>query len=263
MLQTFREFNHFARTVALLGMTGLVGTGMYLGYRTFHARDVAEQELREKEKQISEQAGQIKELQTDVESKRKQIEQLDTSLRLLKTDHRVARIVVSDQRPAQNRAMLATTFQFFEIDDAGRALEEPRTYTIDGDRLYVDAYVVKFDDRFVEQGDPLRGTSIFLFKRLWGEYQNPTDGYVLDRVRARPVGYSDGHEMSDFEKRIWNNFWDLANDPERLAAAGIRSAHGEAPSMRLKKGMSYRLNLRASGGLSFEPETQPEVKAAL
>ena len=35
---------------------------------------------------------------------------------------------------------------------------------------------------------------------------------------------------------------------------GIRAAHGDAPSMKVKKGHSYRVLLRASGGLSIEPE---------
>jgi hypothetical protein len=59
--------------------------------------------------------------------------------------------------------------------------------------------------------------------------------------------------MSDFEQRIWSDFWSIANDPQRAAGLGIRAAHGEAVSMKVATGRSYRLELRASGGLSIVP----------
>ncbi|MBI4231583.1 MAG: hypothetical protein HY608_12175, partial [Planctomycetes bacterium] len=61
-----------------------------------------------------------------------------------------------------------TLVAFREIGEGGAALPE-RTFEIDGDVVYVDALVVKFDDALVEAGDPLRGKSIHLFRRLFGE----------------------------------------------------------------------------------------------
>jgi hypothetical protein len=59
--------------------------------------------------------------------------------------------------------------------------------------------------------------------------------------------------MSDFEKQIWDDFWNIANDPQRAQQLGIRAAHGEAVSVQLRPGKTYRLQLRASGGLTITP----------
>jgi len=40
---------------------------------------------------------------------------------------------------------------------------------------------------------------------------------------------------------------------------GIRAAHGEAPSIQLRKDKVYELTLRASGGLSILPKDPPAV----
>jgi hypothetical protein len=63
--------------------------------------------------------------------------------------------------------------------------------------------------------------------------------------------------MSDFEKQIWSEFWTIANDEKRAREMGIRALHGEAPSMKLQKGKSYRILLRASDGVSITPDTGP------
>ena len=59
--------------------------------------------------------------------------------------------------------------------------------------------------------------------------------------------------MSDFEKEIWKDFWEFANDPRRAAEMGIRAANGEAVSVKVREGMKYSLELRASGGMSISP----------
>jgi hypothetical protein len=93
-----------------------------------------------------------------------------------------------------------------------------------------------------------------LFRRIFGEHQKPNEGYVLDTVGTRPQAYGSGTEMSDFERRIWDEFWTIANDEARARALGIRAAHGEAPSMKVRKGKSYKVLLRASDGLSIVPD---------
>ncbi len=272
MLKTISALAALFRAVAALAFVALLGYGGWTGYRHFFERDLA---LRERDSRLRAQAAELKvksakisELEEDVAAKRRQIERLETAVRLLKVDRRVAQIVVLEQGPvedaqAANEAAddsprpLRTRFNFVEVDDEGRPLEEPREYTIDGDVIYVDAWVAKFADEHVEAGDPLRATSVCLFRRLFGEFQEPNDGFVLDAIGSRPAAYSRGAEMSDLEREIWDNFWQYANDPARAKAAGVRAAHGEAPSVKLQPGKLYRLELRASGGLSIVPEDLP------
>ncbi len=63
--------------------------------------------------------------------------------------------------------------------------------------------------------------------------------------------------MSPLERDIWANFWEYANSPNKARQAGVRAVHGEAPSIRLQPGRKYKVELRASGGLSIVPEEVP------
>ena len=154
---------------------------------------------------------------------------------------------------------LKTRFKFVEVDENGEPLGEAREFEIEGEHLYVDAWVVKFSDQLVETGDPLGATSLCLFRRMFGEHQKPSEGFEVDVPFERPGVYGGDEELTSFERDLWDNFWDLANDPEKAKELGVRAAHGEAPSMQLRKNHVYRLTLRASGGLSFETEKLPSV----
>ena len=77
---------------------------------------------------------------------------------------------------------LATKFTFQEIGADNRPLGDPRTFTVRGDIVYFDAWVVKYEDRLVESGDPLRSMSICLFRRIFGESQEP--GTVSSSTRS-------------------------------------------------------------------------------
>ena len=138
-------------------------------------------------------------------------------------------------------------------------MTEPRTLTVKGDLVYVDYWVVKFSDESVEAGDPLRGTSICLFRRIFGEHQNPVDGYVLDAVGSRPVGYGSGREPTEFETEIWVQFWELANNPKLAKAHGVRAAHGQAVSMKLQPGKYYVLEQRLTGDMTIRAVDVPAV----
>ena len=98
-----------------------------------------------------------------------------------------------------------------------------------------------------------------------GEHQKPAEGMPLDPVGARPAAYRAEYEMSAEEQEIWGNFWEIANSPELAEKAGVRAAHGEAPYMQLKPNKTYRIELRASGGLTIVPEKDqpPSIKRAI
>ena len=128
--------------------------------------------------------------------------------------------------------------------------------------MYFDAWVVKYEDRLVEAGDPLRSMSICLFRRIFGEAQEPRNGFVLDAVGSTPTVYRMGRTMTDAERDIWSRFWDYANNPAIAGKAGIRAAHGEAPSIKLMPGKRYRISLRAIAGLEIVTEEPPGREAS-
>jgi hypothetical protein len=124
----------------------------------------------------------------------------------------------------------------------------------------VDALVVQFDRKLVEEGDGLKGKSLLFFRRLFGDRQKPIDGTPLYREAAPPEageGIPDRLRVdpvpSEFERGIWTRFWTLANDPSRAAAEGIRVAQGEAVHTRAVRGQVYKVTLSAGHGLSLVP----------
>ena len=53
--------------------------------------------------------------------------------------------------------------------------------------------------------------------------------------------------------KIWTDFWLIANDKQRAADLGIRAAHGSPVSMRVRPGMVYQIELRATGDMTITP----------
>jgi uncharacterized coiled-coil protein SlyX len=230
--------------LSLLGTAGWLGARAYLGAR--HREELANK--------LAEREAEIKQLNVDLAAKQVQIDRLEVALRLLKVDHRVAQIDVLGQQGSVETKTLVTSFSFVELDDKGEPLDKPRVFTVKGDVIYVDALVVKFTDESVEAADPLRSTSSCLFRRIYGEEQQPNEGFVLDPVGAQPARYRSGEKISEFEREIWARFWEYSNNPAEAEKKGIRAAHGEAPFQKVVPGKRYRVELRASGGLSFVPE---------
>ena len=249
MAGTLSELGSLIRGLASLGLVSILGVGGFVGYSAYNRHFKLEEELRGRDEKISQ-------LNQDIVVKDKQIQDLDLAVRLLKINHRLAEIKVVNQAvDAEGKPQ--TTLQFVEVNDEGQPLDAPKSVTIDGDVVYIDAWVVKYDDKLVESGNPLGSTSICLFRRLFGEHQKPADGFPLDRVGVEPVVYRHGEQISKEEKEIWAQFWEYANNPKLAEKAGVRAAHGEAPSIQLRPDKLYKVELRASGGLSIVAEDMP------
>jgi len=174
----------------------------------------------------------------------------------LVADVRVDRITTD---PAGGKHMELTFVQY------ERGTEIPslrRSFVLPGEELYIDALVVQFDRAFVDEGDGLKGKSLLLFRRAFGDNQKPIDGVPLYRgsgdgpvpevaqVDAAPGAY---------ETQLWDRFWRYANDPKAAAEAGIRVAQGEAPHVKAMSGQVYQLTLRSSGGLEIKPRLPSAV----
>jgi TolA-binding protein len=279
VMESLATINSVVRTIVAVVVLGAVGAGGWLGYTTIKAGGLEaaqrQQELEDARAELESQTQRLAELDRQVGRQREelahkderieqldqeiarqeeQIERLDTSLRLLKVDHRVARIDVLEQGRDSESGEQFSRIEFVEVDDRGEPVDEPREFTITGDVVYVDYWIAKFEESYVEAADLDRSTSLVLFRRIFGEYQEPTDGFQLDEVGTRPTVYAQGTAISDFEQKIWDDFWSLANDPARASELGVRAAHGEAVSMSLRPGRRYKLMLRASDGLSITPD---------
>ncbi|MAT70707.1 MAG: hypothetical protein CMJ58_14425 [Planctomycetaceae bacterium] len=262
---TVRTVNSSVRTLLLAVLMVAAGFAGWKGYSLYNEpqKKLAEKQqkvdqlakqLAGAETQIAEQQTRIGELETDIAEKAARIDKLETSNRLLKLRHRIARLRTVDQTENEQTGRVETTIEFYEVNAEGAPIgAEPRTFTVEGDRVYVECLVAKFDDRYVEEQDLDRGTAICLFQRIFGEYQQPTEGYELDESGTTPTSYARGGEMSPFEQRIWRDFWEIANDRKKAAEIGIRAAHADAPSIRVQPGKVYELELRSTGEFTLRP----------
>jgi len=190
------------------------------------------------------------------DSRLKEIQRLQQVVTRMQGERRIAEVVVVHQEKDPATQRLKTMYRFSEVTPDGESLAA-REYTIEGDVAYFDALVVKFDHKYVELGDALRGKSLHLFRRTFGEYQEPSKGFPLDE--SRPARYRLHAQPSTFEQEIWTEFWKYATDADYAASKGVRVAFGEAVYTKLQPGKLYRLSIENAGGMNLKAENLPPV----
>lgn len=284
--ETISNINSAIRNVLLALLVGGAGFG---GYKAYELYNEPQQKLQEKETELAAKAKEldqankslaarqqeIAELGNQLAAKSAEVDRLEISLKLLKVRHRLARVRVLEQNevaslnpaaPSEgtqfqpSRPNVQTKIEFAEIDEKGQPIGQPRQFEIEGDMVYVDYLRITFDDQYIEQADLDRSTAIALFQRIFGEHQEPSHGYRIDEVGARPAAYARGAEASEFERKLWDDFWLIANDPARASELGIHSASGTAVAMRVAPGKTYEIDLRSTGEISFRPVEPPVPK---
>ena len=252
-IDALATLNSFLRTVIALVLLAVILAVGWLAYDKLDANrqlTKAQDELKLVSLQLTEKEGEVKTLTHDLTLSRQQVEKLQTAVKLMKTDRRIAELRVMDQRSAED-GTIVTDMQFVEMDESGTPIDEPKQFTMKGDKAYIDYWIVKFDDKYIEEAEIGRSTSICLFRRIYGEYLTPNQGFTLDSIGTRPKAYAEGNEVSDFEAKIWSDFWEFANNKEKAEAKGIRAAHGQAVYTQMRAGQTYQLELRASDGLTI------------
>src|SRR5438094_136694 len=110
-----------------------------------------------------------------LEDEKRQLEQVVTRLA---TEKRVADVLVSHQEK-NSAGQLETTLLFVEYDKQNNPLPA-KSFTVVGDYVHIDAMVIAFDHGLVRENDPLRGHSIALFTKIYGDEQKPADAALID-----------------------------------------------------------------------------------
>jgi hypothetical protein len=189
-------------------------------------------------------------------------QQLHEIVDRLSDESRVAEMLVTDQKTVNG--ILRTTLLFVEYAKDHTALP-PRIFTIAGNEVHLDAMVIKFDRDFVKKDDQLRGKSIALFTRVYGNHQSPDEGQTIDTPGQIP-GYYQGTDprVSSFETGLWKDFWKLADDEKYRSKMGVRVVSGEGPWWPCDPNKLYTITIEAAGGLNvtFEP-VKPIYREAL
>jgi hypothetical protein len=177
----------------------------------------------------------------------------------LTSERRVADVIVTDQSIDAATGKQKTTLLFVEYARDGSTTLPPKSFTIDGNVAHLDALVVKFAGRFVEDNDPLKGHSVALFTRLYGESQAPENAFPIDAPNGIPDVYrspdaSVNAEQSSFERELWNNFWRLADDAGYRTSMGVRVAQGEGVWSPFLPERLYTVSIESDGGLNLVSE---------
>ena len=193
-------------------------------------------------------------------------------VRNLKSESRLAEALVVESSLDEYSRKYTTTIKFLEYDVHGKPLK-PKYFTFKGNLIQFQTLVVRFDDRFIEQGHRLKGKSINLFLKAFvldgkntQEFvitplmENPPQGKDKAELRyAVPEGYRVGDPPNYFEREVWAHFWKYALDPEQRKKMGIKNAQIEAPGQVFVPGTIYTLILEHDGGLRIDTRPIPLI----
>ena len=196
----------------------------------------------------------------EVEQRDKKIAEQRAAIERLTRNRRVAQAIVVSRWTDAKTGKVFSRVRFVEIDADGKPLKTTEG-VVEGESVYFDALVLKFDGEKVAAGDPLKGRSVLLFRRMFGDRQKPVDGVSLDETDEQgvPRAYRGREAITAAERELWAMFWRFAEDPKVAAAEGVRVAQGEAPYTRLEEGKLYELTLDDAGGLNVGVAPIPPV----
>jgi hypothetical protein len=200
------------------------------------------------------EADRLRKVNEDLVRERQELQQ---AVERLTGEDRVAEVRVLDQvRPGQvvdgrTADRTLTTIEFVELDSQQHPLPSQK-FVIPDDVVFFDALVIKFDQKLVATGDALKGRSLALFRRVYGEHQNPSDGYPVDPTGDIPRVFRVHPEAGKFEQQLWAQFWSYATQPALAAQSGVRVAQGEAVYVPMQKGQLWTLTLQNNGGLNIK-----------
>lgn len=182
---------------------------------------------------------QVSELERDRQRLIEYANRLSASRRVAQAD------VIEQFSDAQGRTVSAILWH--EIDADG-VFSEPREIEVLGDLVYFEAAVIKFEHRLVGEGDPQRGASLALFRRVFGEHQAAASALELNHALTARLR---SENADAFDPRLWSLFWQMMENPGLAEKYGVRIAQCEAPAVRVKDGQVWEVTLDAAGGLNL------------
>ena len=179
-------------------------------------------------------------------------------IKRLEADSRAAQVLVTNVHFDENTQKTLTTIKFLEFDSEGQPLE-PKYFTFSGNIIQFQALVVRFDDLKVRMADRLKGKSAYLFMKAFVLEEKDTQVFEITKTHEIPEGYKIDRQISDFERGLWQEFWDYALDPGKAYQAGVKNAQIEAPGTMFIPGTLYTIKIEHDGGLRIDAEPLPGI----
>lgn len=225
--------------IKILCLTVVVSAG-WIGLWQYERRNSDGAKLEAAQKQLLEQTAKT--------------EQLKSVVQHLQSETRAASLVVLDQQKDADGKVAQTTLLFQEYGKDGKGLPAKR-FTFEGQMAHLDAMVIRFKGKYVEDKDPLRGRSIALFTKLFGDNQTPGQGFPIDEPGHIPAIYKGADaQVGAFEQQLWRDFWKLAKDQSYREQMGVDVLQGESVWWKFDTGLLYTVTLQADGGMVLRSE---------
>lgn len=179
----------------------------------------------------------------------------------LKAESRIAEVLVTDSSLDEYTRKYTTTIKFLEYDVKGKPMKA-KFFTFKGNLIQFQTLVVRFDDKFIEEGHRMKGKSIFLFMKAFVLDGANTQEFPITKINDVPDGYRVGTPPTTFEREVWGRFWKYALNPNERAKVGIKNAQVEAPGSVFVPGTIYTLVIEHDGGIRIDTRPIPEIITA-
>lgn len=169
----------------------------------------------------------------------------------LTAESRVAEILVTDVKSDPKNKKTYTTIKFLEYDTKLKPLE-PKYFTFSGNIIQFQSMVIRFDDFYIKKGHPLKGKSAYLFMKAFMLTDKGAEVFDITKINEIPSGYEVEGAKNNFERKLWQKFWQYALEPKEAKRIGIKNAQIEAPGTKFIPGMVYTIKIEHDGGLRID-----------
>ena len=121
----------------------------------------------------------------------------------LSAETRAADILVTKSEYDECTGKIETTIKFLEYDAKGQPLE-PKYFTFHGNMIQFQSLVIRFQDRFIQTGDRLRGKSAHLFLKAFVLDGANTQEFEITKTGEVPDGYriEGGRRQNAFQEKL-------------------------------------------------------------
>jgi len=187
-----------------------------------------------------------------------EVKVLRKAVERLSADSRIAEVMVTKSEFNEQTQKIETTIKFLEFDAHENALP-PKYFTFQGNIIQFQSLVIRFSDDMIKGGDQLRGKSAYLFLKAFVLDGEKTQEFKITETYEVPEGYRVSENRSEFEDRLWKDFWKYAFDPQERSRTGIKNAQIEAPGSLFLPGTIYTLKIEHDGGIRIDARPVPEI----
>jgi hypothetical protein len=176
----------------------------------------------------------------------------------LQAESRIAEVLVTDVHFDEKSGRTFTTIKFLEYDSKGKPML-PEYFTFSGNVIQFQSLVIRFDDIKVKNKDKLKGKSAYIFWKVFMLDGANTQEFEITSANRIPQGYRIAATQSDYEKKLWQKFWEYALNPDKAQKVGIKNAQIEAPGTMFIPGTIYTIKIEHDGGMRIDAKPLPEI----